>query len=238
MSIPSFTLKDMLNAGIHLGHKTFRWNPKMAPFLFGSRNDIHIIDLSQTIPLMHKGLTVIHNTVKGGGKVLFVATKKQASEKIAEIAKRCDQYYVNYRWLGGMLTNWNTVSNSLKKLEVIEKDLAQKNSGFTKKELLKKELVMKKLEKSLGGLRSMKELPSILFVIDTVMEDIAVKEAHKLNIPIVAIVDSNSNPDQIDYPIPGNDDSRMSIDFYCSLVEKTIVDAVKVSTELTSQKEN
>jgi len=227
MNLPEVTVKDLLEAGVHLGHKTFRWNPKMKPYIFGEKNSIHIIDLSKTLELLKTALLELHKSVSSGGKVLFVSTKKQASELIAEVAKETDNYYVNFRWLGGMLTNWNTISNSIKRLKNLKKNLLQEDSGFTKKELIKMNLEKEKLERSLGGISEMKKLPDIIFVIDTNIESLAILEAKKLNIPIIGVLDSNSDPDNIDFPIPGNDDARRSINLYCDLIKKTILDAKK-----------
>lgn len=225
MNLPNVTVKDLLEAGVHLGHKTFRWNPKMKQYIFGEKNSIHIIDLSKTLELLKNALLEIHKCVSSGGKILFVSTKKQASELVAEVAKETDSYYVNFRWLGGMLTNWNTISKSIKRLKTLEKNLIEEDSGFTKKELIKMGLEKDKLERSLGGIAEMKKLPNLIFVIDTNIESLAILEAKKLNIPIVGILDSNSNPDNIDFPIPGNDDARRSINLYCDLIKKTILDA-------------
>ncbi len=227
MNLPEVTVKDLLEAGVHLGHKTFRWNPKMKKYIFGEKNSIHIIDLSKTLELLKGALVELHKSVSSGGKVLFVSTKKQASELIAEVAKETDNYYVNFRWLGGMLTNWNTISNSIKRFKNLKKNLLQEDSGFTKKELIKMNLEKEKLERSLGGISEMKKLPNIIFVIDTNIESLAILEAKKLNIPIIGILDSNSNPDNIDFPIPGNDDARRAINLYCDLIKKTILDAKK-----------
>ena len=232
MNLPEVTVKDLLEAGVHLGHKTFRWNPKMKPYIFGEKNSIHIIDLSKTLELLKTALLELHKSVSSGGKVLFVSTKKQASELIAEVAKETDNYYVNFRWLGGMLTNWNTISNSIKRLKNLKKNLLEEDSGFTKKELIKMNLESEKLERSLGGISEMKKLPDIIFVIDTNIESLAILEAKKLKIPIIGVLDSNSDPDNIDFPIPGNDDARRSINLYCDLIKKTILDAknnIKVS---------
>ena len=225
MNLPNVTVKDLLEAGVHLGHKTFRWNPKMKQYIFGEKNSIHIIDLSKTLELLKNALLEIHKCVSSGGRILFVSTKKQASELVAEVAKETDSYYVNFRWLGGMLTNWNTISKSIKRLKTLEKNLIEEDSGFTKKELIKMGLEKDKLERSLGGIAEMKKLPNLIFVIDTNIESLAILEAKKLNIPIVGILDSNSNPDNIDFPIPGNDDARRSINLYCDLIKKTILDA-------------
>lgn len=225
MNLPSVTIKDLLEAGVHLGHKTFRWNPKMKPFIFGEKNSVHIIDLSQTLELLNKALLELHRCASSNGKILFVSTKKQASELVANVAKETNNFYVNHRWLGGMLTNWNTINKSIKRLKRIEEDLKLEDTGFTKKELIKMSMEKEKLDRSLGGIANMKKLPDIIFIIDTNIESLAVLEAKKLNIPIVAVVDSNSNPEFIDFPIPGNDDARRSIDLYCDLALKTIQDA-------------
>jgi small subunit ribosomal protein S2 len=227
MKIPNITIEQLLEAGVHLGHKTLRWNPKMKKYIFGKRDSIHIIDLTQTLELINVALEEIYKVVSENGKVLFISTKKQASDAIAEIAKTTDQYYVNYRWLGGMLTNWGTISNSIKKLEKLNLDLVSENRGFTKKELLKMSVKRDKLQKSLGGISKMKKVPDLIFVIDTNYESLAIKEAIKLNIPIIAILDTNSNPEGINFPIPGNDDARRSIDLYCNLIKETIENAKK-----------
>ena len=222
MKIPNVTIQQLLEAGVHLGHKTLRWNPKMKKYIFGKRDSIHIIDLTQTLELTKVALEKVYETIANNGKILFVSTKKQASEAIAEVAKETDQYFVNYRWLGGMLTNWGTISNSIKKLKKLEIDLAAENRGFTKKELLKMSVKKDKLQRSLGGIAEMKKVPDLVFVIDTNYESLAIAESSKLGIPIIAILDSNSNPDKIDYPIPGNDDARRAIDLYCNLIKETI----------------
>ncbi len=225
MKIPKITIEQLLEAGVHLGHKTLRWNPKMKKYIFGKRDSIHIIDLTQTLELTNKALEKVHSTISSGGKVLFISTKKQASEAIAQLAKETDQYFVNYRWLGGMLTNWGTISNSIKKLNKINSDLSSENRGFTKKELLKMSGQRDKLQRSLGGIMEMKKVPDLVFIIDTNYESLAIKESIKLGIPIIAILDTNSNPEGVDFPIPGNDDARRSIDLYCSLMKETINDA-------------
>ena len=222
MKIPNVTIQQLLEAGVHLGHKTLRWNPKMKKYIFGKRDSIHIIDLTQTLELTKVALEKVYETIAQNGKILFVSTKKQASEAIAEVAKDTDQYFVNYRWLGGMLTNWGTISNSIKKLKKLEIDLNTENRGFTKKELLKMSVKKDKLQRSLGGIAEMKKIPDLVFVIDTNYESLAIAESSKLGIPIIAILDSNSNPDNIDYPIPGNDDARRAIDLYCNLIKETI----------------
>ena len=225
MKIPNLSIEQLLEAGVHLGHKTLRWNPKMKKYIFGKRDSVHIIDLTQTLELTNKALEKIYETISNDGKILLISTKKQASESIAELAKSTGQYFVNYRWLGGMLTNWGTISNSIKKLNKINSDLTSENRGFTKKELLKMSGQRDKLQRSLGGILEMKKIPDLVFIIDTNYESLAIKESIKLGIPIIAILDTNSNPDGIDYPIPGNDDARRSIDLYCNLMKNTINDA-------------
>tara|TARA_B100000401_G_scaffold416392_1_gene338674 strand:+ start:37 stop:825 length:789 start_codon:yes stop_codon:yes gene_type:complete len=241
MTIPNITIEQLLEAGVHLGHKTLRWNPKMKKYIFGRRDSIHIIDLTQTIELIKIALEKVHETILNRGKILFVSTKKQASDNIANLAKETDQYYVNHRWLGGMLTNWGTISNSIRKLDILNKNLTSENRGFTKKELLKMGTQRDKLQRSLGGIKDMKKTPDLIFVIDTNYESLAIKEAIKLNIPIIAILDTNSNPENIDYPIPGNDDARRSIELYCNLVKETINNANKNlpnETEAKTDKKN
>ena len=228
MKIPNVTIQELLEAGVHLGHKTLRWNPKMKKYIFGKRDSIHIIDLTQTLELTKIALEKIHDVISNNGKILFVSTKKQASEAIAEVAKETDQYFVNYRWLGGMLTNWGTISNSIKKLKQLEQNLVTENRGFTKKELLKMSVKKDKLQRSLGGISEMKKTPDLVFIIDTNYESLAIQESVKLGIPIVAILDSNSNPDGIAFPIPGNDDARRAIDLYCNLIKETIDSAKKM----------
>ena len=227
MTIPNVTIEQLLEAGVHLGHKTLRWNPKMKKYIFGRRDTIHIIDLTQTVELLKEALEKVYEIISNRGKILFVSTKKQASENIASLAKDTDQYYVNHRWLGGMLTNWGTISNSIKKLEQFNKNLTAENRGFTKKELLKMGTQRDKLQRSLGGIKDMKKTPDLIFVIDTNYESLAIKEAIKLQIPIIAILDTNSDPENIDYPIPGNDDARRSIELYCNLLQETINNAKK-----------
>jgi small subunit ribosomal protein S2 len=237
MKIPNLTIQQLLEAGVHLGHKTLRWNPKMKKYIFGKRDSIHIMDLTQTLELTKVALEKIYSTISNNGKILFVSTKKQASEAIAEVAKETDQYFVNYRWLGGMLTNWGTISGSIKKMKKYESDLVSENRGFTKKELLKMSVKKDKLERSLGGIAEMKKTPDLVFIIDTNYESLAIAESVKLGIPIIAILDSNSNPDNIDYPIPGNDDARRSIDLYCNLIKETINNAKSSIPALESKKE-
>ena len=218
MVMPSFTMRQLLEAGVHFGHQTRRWNPKMGEFIFGVRNKIHIIDLSLTVPLLGRALDAVKAVVAGGGRVLFVGTKRQASGPIAEAARRCGQYYVNHRWLGGMLTNWNTISKSIKRLRALEEMLDADDSGFTKKEMLQLTRERDKLERALGGIKDMGGLPDIVFIIDTNKEAIAVHEARTLGIPIMAILDTNSDPSDVTYPVPGNDDALRAINFYCDLV--------------------
>ena len=225
MKLPSVTIKQLLDAGVHLGHKTFRWNPKMSQYIFGSKDSIHIIDLVQTLEMTNVALHEIHKCIVSGGKILFVSTKKQATETISALAKDTSQFYVNHRWLGGMLTNWKTISNSIKRYKKLSEDLKKESTGFTKKEILKMGKQRDKLERSLGGIADMKKTPNMIFIIDTNVEDLAVKEALKLNIPIVAIIDTNSDPTAINFPIPGNDDARRAINLYCELVKQTILDA-------------
>ena len=239
MKLPSVTIKQLLDAGVHLGHKTFRWNPKMSPYIFGSKDSIHIIDLVQTLEMTNVALHEIHKCIVAGGKILFVSTKKQATETISALAKDTSQFYVNHRWLGGMLTNWKTISNSIKRYKKLSEDLKQESTGFTKKEILKMGKQRDKLERSLGGIADMKKTPNMIFIIDTNVEDLAVKEAVKLNIPIVAIIDTNSDPTEINFPIPGNDDARRAINLYCELIKQTRLDAQKqISTEYADEIES
>ncbi len=227
MKLPSVTVKQLLEAGVHLGHKTYRWNPKMSKFIFGSKNSIHIIDLVQTLELVNAALNEIHKCISSGGKILLVSTKKQAAETIANLAKDTSQFYVNHRWLGGMLTNWKTISNSIKRFKKLTIDLKEENTGFTKKENLKMGIQRDKLERSIGGIADMTKIPDMIFIVDTNAEELAVKESIRLNIPIVAILDSNSDPTGINFPIPGNDDARRAINLYCDLIKQTILDAQK-----------
>tara|TARA_B100000029_G_scaffold504077_1_gene582266 strand:+ start:1806 stop:2729 length:924 start_codon:yes stop_codon:yes gene_type:complete len=236
MKLPNVTIKQLLEAGVHLGHKTFRWNPKMQKFIFGSKNSIHIIDLVQTLEMTNAALLEIYKCIASGGNILFVSTKKQAAETIANLAKETSQFYVNHRWLGGMLTNWKTISNSIKRYKKLSKDLKKETTGFTKKENLKMGIQRDKLERSLGGIADMTKIPDMIFIIDTNVEDLAVKEASKLNIPIVAVVDTNSDPTRINFPIPGNDDARRAINLYCELVKKTVIEAQK-NISKTNQEE-
>jgi small subunit ribosomal protein S2 len=227
MAMPTFTMRQLLEAGVHFGHHTRRWNPKMAGYLFGVRNGIHIIDLEQSVPLLYRGLQAVRDVVAGGGRVLFVGTKRQAQEPIAEAAKRCGQYYVNHRWLGGMLTNFKTVSQSIKRLREFDERLKEQQSGLTKRELLELTRDRDKLERALGGIKEMGGLPDIIFVIDTNKEAIAIQEANKLRIPVVAVLDSNSSPDGIAYPVPGNDDAMRAIHMYCELFSGAVLDGLQ-----------
>lgn len=227
MAMPTFTMRQLLEAGVHFGHHTRRWNPKIEPFIFGVRNGVHIFDLEQTVPMLYAALQAVRDAVAGGGRVLFVGTKRQASEKIAEAAKRCGQPFVNHRWLGGMLTNWKTISQSIKRLRELEEQLGGETQGLTKKELLNLTRERDKLERSLGGIKEMGGQPSLLFVIDTNKEGIAIAEAKKLGIPVAAVIDSNSNPDGIAYPIPGNDDALRAISLYCDLISDAVLDGLQ-----------
>ena len=227
MNVPEVNIKQLLEAGVHLGHKTLRWNPKMKKYIFGEKNSIHIIDLTQTVDFLKNALVQVHKVISSGGKMLVVSTKKQASEQVSDLAKETGQYFVNYRWLGGMLTNWNTIQNSIKRLKKLNDQLSQENLGFTKKEILKFGKEKEKLHRSLGGIADMKKTPDLIFIIDTNIEALAVAEAKKLGIPIVAVLDTNSDPTGINYPIPGNDDARRSINLYCELLKNTIKDAEK-----------
>ena len=227
MNVPKIDIKQLLEAGVHLGHKTLRWNPKMSKYIFGEKNSIHIIDLTQTVDFLKNALVQLHKIISGGGKLLIVSTKKQASEQVSDLAKETGQYYVNHRWLGGMLTNWNTIQNSIKRLKKLEQQLSKENVGFTKKEILKFGKEKEKLQRSLGGIADMKKTPDLIFIIDTNIESLAVAEAKKLRIPIIAVLDTNSDPTDINFPIPGNDDARRSINLYCELIRETIKDAEK-----------
>ncbi len=227
MTLPQFTMRQLLEAGVHFGHQTHRWNPKMQDYLFGARNKIHIIDLSKTVPLLHQAVVAASDVVAQGGRLLFVGTKRQASDGIADAAKRCAQYYVNHRWLGGMLTNWKTITNSIKRLRYLEDLVAGEGQGFTKKELLQLTRERDRLEQELGGIKDMGGVPDILFVIDTNKEAIAIAEAKKLKIPVIAIIDSNSNPEGVTYPIPGNDDAGRAITLYCDLIARAAIDGIE-----------
>ena len=227
MNVTKVDIKQLLEAGFHLGHKTLRWNPKMKKYIFGEKNSIHIIDLTQTVEFIKSALTEVHKVISSGGKLLIVSTKKQASEQVSELSKETNQYYVNYRWLGGMLTNWNTIQNSIKRLKKLDDQLSKENLGFTKKEIIKFGKEREKLQRSLGGISEMKKPPELIFIIDTNIESLAVAEAKKLGIPIIAVLDTNSDPTGIEFPIPGNDDARRSINLYCELIKNTIKDAEK-----------
>ena len=237
MRIPEVNIKQLLEAGVHLGHKTLRWNPKMKDYIFGDKNSIHIIDLTQTVVFLKNALSEIHKCIAKGGKILLVSTKKQASEQISDLANETEQFFVNYRWLGGMLTNWNTIQNSIKRMKLLNEQLSKDDIGFTKKEILKLGKERDKLQRSLGGIENMKKIPDMIFIIDTNVESLAVKEAIKLKIPIVAILDTNSDPTDIQFPIPGNDDARRSINLYCDLIKNTIVDASKSIEKIDEKKE-
>ena len=228
MALPEFSMRQLLEAGVHFGHQTRRWNPKMRSYLFGVRNGVHVIDLEQTVPLLHQALVALRDVAAGGGRILFVGTKRQASKPIAETARRCGQYYVNHRWLGGMLTNWKAISGSIKTLADLEATLADEAAGLTKKEMLRLVRRRNKLELALGGIRDMGGVPDVLVVIDTNKEDIAILEARKLGIPVVAIIDSNSDPDLITHPIPGNDDAIRAINLYCDLFARAVIDGLQV----------
>lgn len=235
MAMPDFTLRQLLEAGVHFGHHTRRWNPRMEPYLFGVRNQVHIIDLQQTVGLLDRALKAIRDVVAGGGRVLFVGTKRAAQDPIAEAARRCGQYYVNHRWLGGMLTNWKTITGSIKRLRQIEEMLDGGTAGLTKKEILDMTRDRDKLERSLGGIKEMGGLPDILFIIDTNKEKLAVEEANKLGIPVVAILDSNSDPKGVTFPIPGNDDAIRAISLYCDLVSSAVLDGISAELGASGQ---
>ena len=243
MALPEFSMKELLEAGVHFGHQTHRWNPKMKDYIYGEHNNVHIIDLSQTVHMLRNAMVAVSEVTKSEGRILFVGTKRQASEIISETATQCAQYYINHRWLGGTLTNWKTISNTIERLKSIQKTLDDvESAGLTKKELLKLTRERDKLELSIGGIKDMGRLPDLIFVIDTVREQIAIKEAQKLNIPIAAIIDTNSNPEGITYPIPGNDDSAKSIKLYCELISQAALDGISVQTkqfkkELTNDEE-
>lgn len=227
MAMPTFTMRDLLEAGVHFGHHTRRWDPKMKQYIFGVRNGVHIIDLQQTVPMLDRALKSIRDIAANGGRVLFVGTKRAAQEKIKESAKRSGQYYVNHRWLGGMMTNWNTISKSINRLRELEDLFSADTSGYTKKELLMMSREKEKLELSIGGIKEMGGIPDALFIIDTNKEDIAVAEANNLGIPVFGVIDTNSDPDGIDYPIPGNDDAFRAIELYCDLVSAAVLDGLQ-----------
>ena len=229
MATPEFTMRQLLEAGVHFGHQTHRWNPKMRNYIYGSRNGIHIIDLSQTVPLLHQALVTTAETVAKGGRVLFVGTKRSASELDADAAKRSAQYYVNSRWLGGTLTNWKTISHSIKTLRTTDDMLGKEQSGLTKREMLELTRTKEKLDKSLGGIKDMGGVPDLLFVIDTNKEQIAIKEANRLGIPVIAVIDTNSDPAGVTYPIPGNDDAGRAVALYCDLISRACIEGISLA---------
>ncbi len=229
MALPDFTMRQLLEAGVHFGHQTHRWNPKMRNYIYGSRNGIHIIDLSQTVPMLHQALVAVAETVSKGGRVLFVGTKRSASELVADAAKRSAQYYVNSRWLGGTLTNWKTISHSIKTLRTTDEVLSKENSGLTKRELLELTRTKEKLDKALGGIKDMGGVPDLLFVIDTNKEQIAIQEANRLGIPVIAVIDTNSDPAGVTYPIPGNDDAGRAVSLYCDLISRACIEGISLA---------
>jgi small subunit ribosomal protein S2 len=229
MALPDFTMRQLLEAGVHFGHQTHRWNPKMRNYIYGSRNGIHIIDLSQTVPLLHQALVAVSDTVAKGGRVLFVGTKRSAAEQVADAAKRSAQYYVNSRWLGGTLTNWKTISHSIKTLRQVDETLGKENSGLTKREMLELTRTKEKLDKALGGIKDMGGTPDLLFVIDTNKEQIAIKEANRLGIPVIAVIDTNSDPAGVTFPIPGNDDAGRAVALYCDLVSRACIEGISLA---------
>ncbi|MBF9039096.1 30S ribosomal protein S2 [Rhodobacterales bacterium LSUCC0246] len=231
MALPDFSLRQLLEAGVHFGHQTHRWNPRMASYIYGDRNGIHILDLTQTVDLLEQALVAVRETVAKGGSILFVGTKRQAQRPIAEAAERCAQYYMNHRWLGGTLTNWQTVSNSIKRLNEIDEAMQNGIEGLTKKERLGMERDQAKLQASLGGIREMGGLPDLIFVIDVNKEDLAIAEANKLGIPVVAVVDSNCSPAGVDYVIPGNDDAARAISLYCDLISRAALDGMSAQMD-------
>ena len=228
MALPEFTMRQLLEAGVHFGHQTHRWNPRMGTYIYGARNGVHVLDLTQTVPLLHTALVATRDMVAKGGRVVFVGTKRQAQEPIAQAAEKCAQYYINHRWLGGMLTNWNTVSKSINQLKSLENELSGDAGGYTKRELLSRTRKMDKLSLALGGIKEMGSVPDMIFVVDTNKEELAIKEANRLKIPVVAILDSNSNPEGVDYPIPGNDDASRAITLYCDLMAAACLDGISV----------
>jgi small subunit ribosomal protein S2 len=235
MTMPVVSLRQLFEAGVHFGHNTRRWNPKMQPYLFGVRNNVHIIDLEQTVPMMQRALQTMRDVAAQGGRILFVGTKRQAQERIAEAAKRCGQYYVDHRWLGGMLTNWKTISQSIKRLRELNEKLEMQTGKLTKKEILELSRDRDKLERALGGIKEMGGVPDIIFVIDTIKENIAITEAAKLGIPVIAIVDSNSDPVGITYPVPGNDDASRAIELYCELAAQAVLDGIEAELMSTDK---
>ncbi len=235
MAMPDFTLRQLLEAGVHFGHHTRRWNPRMAPYIFGVRNQVHIIDLQQTVPMLDRALRAVRDVTAAGGRVLFVGTKRAAAEHVAEAAKKCGQYYINHRWLGGTLTNWKTITGSIKRLRQIEDLVAGDTQGLTKKEVLDITRDKDKLDRALGGIKDMGGLPDILFVIDTNKEKLAVEEANKLHIPVVAVLDSNSDPAGVTFPIPGNDDAIRAITLYCDLVAAAVLDGISAEMQASGR---
>ena len=235
MAMPDYTLRQLLEAGVHFGHHTRRWNPRMGPYIFGIRNQVHILDLQQTVPMLDRALRATRDVTAAGGRVLFVGTKRAAAEHVAEAARRCGQYYVNHRWLGGMLTNWKTITGSIKRLRQIEEMLAGDVTGLTKKEVLEITRDQEKLERSLGGIKEMGGLPDILFIIDTNKEKLAVEEANKLGIPVIAVLDSNSDPVGVTFPIPGNDDAIRAITLYCDLISSAVLDGISAELGASGQ---
>ncbi|PIV73065.1 MAG: 30S ribosomal protein S2 [Rhodobacteraceae bacterium CG17_big_fil_post_rev_8_21_14_2_50_65_11] len=231
MALPEFSMRQLLEAGVHFGHQTQRWNPRMGPYIYGERNGIHIMDLTQTVPMLDQALQVVRETVAKGGSILFVGTKRQAQKPVADAAERCAQFYMNHRWLGGTLTNWKTVSNSIRRLKSIDEAMEGGLEGLTKKERLHMERDQAKLQASLGGIREMGGLPDLIFVIDVKKEDLAILEAKKLGIPVVAVVDTNCSPDGVDYMIPGNDDAARAINLYCDLVSRAALDGMTAQME-------
>ena len=229
MALPEFTMRQLLEAGVHFGHQTHRWNPKMKNYIYGSRNSIHIIDLSQTVPMLHQALLVVARTVAKGGRVLFVGTKRSAAEQIADAAKRSAQYYVNSRWLGGTLTNWKTISHSIKTLRTVDETLGKEHIGLTKREILEMTRTKEKLDKALGGIKDMGGTPDLLFGIGRNKEQIAIKEANRLGIPVIAVIDTNSDPAGVTYPIPGNDDAGRAVALYCDLISRACIEGISLA---------
>ena len=235
MAMPEFTLRGLLEAGVHFGHHTRRWNPRMKPYIFGIRNQVHILDLQQTVPMLDRALRAVRDVTAAGGRVLFVGTKRAAADYVADSAKRCGQYYVNHSWLGGMLTNWKTITGSIKRLRQIDEMLAGNVEGLTKKEVLDITRDREKLERALGGIKDMGGLPDILFIIDTNKEKLAVEEANKLGIPVIAVLDSNSDPAGVTFPIPGNDDAIRAITLYCDLIAGAVLDGISAEMQASGQ---
>ncbi len=235
MAMPEFTLRGLLEAGVHFGHHTRRWNPRMKPYIFGIRNQVHILDLQQTVPMLDRALRAVRDVTAAGGRVLFVGTKRAAADYVADSAKRCGQYYVNHRWLGGMLTNWKTITGSIKRLRQIDEMLAGNIEGLTKKEVLDITRDREKLERALGGIKDMGGLPDILFIIDTNKEKLAVEEATKLGIPVIAVLDSNSDPAGVTFPIPGNDDAIRAITLYCDLIAGAVLDGISAEMQASGR---